>query len=272
MSSVVRWRAQLGIGLTAGVVVVAALGPLAAPHTPTQFVGSPFMGSSRTALLGTDFLGQDVLSRFLWGGRSILWMAVAATAIGAVAGITVGALAGSSRKWMDDVLMSATDVVLAFPQLVLALLFVSMLGPKLWLIVLVVGLSHAPRIGRLTRSLTLELRGREFVQVGEALGVSRSRLFLQDVLPNILPPLSVEVGVRLAWSVAVIASMSFLGLGVQPPNADWGRMINENRDGLTTQPWAVLLPTAFIVAFTVGTNLVCGALAMESGRTKSSAR
>jgi peptide/nickel transport system permease protein len=143
-----------------------------------------------------------------------------------------------------------------------------MIGPRLWLIVLVVGLSHAPRVGRLTRSLTLELRSREFVQAAELVAVPRAQIFLREVLPNILQPLGAEIGVRLAWSVAFVSSLSFLGLGVQRPNADWGRMINENRDGLTTQPWAVLVPVAFIALFTVGTNLLCGSVAAR--RTRSS--
>jgi peptide/nickel transport system permease protein len=255
---------RTGVALVAAAALLALLGPLLAPHSPTAFVGAPLSPPSGRAPLGTDFLGEDVLSRVLWGGRSLLWMATAATAIGAVVGIAVGAVAGSARKSVDDALMATADVVLAFPQLVLALLFVSILGPKLWLIVLVLGLSHAPRVARLTRGLTREVRSREFVEAEEALGVPRWRIFLDSVLPSIAAPLSIELGVRMAWSVGYVASLSFLGLGVQRPNADWGRMLNENRDGLTVQPWAVLVPTACIAAFTIGTNLVCNRIAARA--------
>jgi peptide/nickel transport system permease protein len=262
---------RVGFALAAAAVLLAVLGPLFAPHSPTAFVDAPLSSPSARAPLGTDFLGEDVLSRVLWGGRSVLLMATAATAIGAAVGVVVGAVAASAPKWVDDLLMAGSDVVLAFPQLVLTLLFVSIIGPKLWLIVLVLGLTHAPRVARLTRGLTRDVRSCEFVEADEALGVPRWRTFLDSVLPSITAPLSIELGVRMAWSVGYVASLSFLGLGVQRPNADWGRMINENRDGLTVQPWAVLVPTLCIAAFTIGTNLVCSGVAARAGARRRSA-
>lgn len=249
-------RTKLGIGLTVLIALVALVGPLVAPHAPDDFVGPPLDGPSATALLGTDQLGQDVLSRVLHGGRNVLWMSVVATTLGMVVGTTIGLLAAYSRPWLDETLMRSTDLVLAFPQIVLVLLFVSLIGPRLWLIVLLVALAWAPQIARVTRGATLEVVGREFVQSAEALGVRRRRILTRELLPNVATPLLVEFGLRLTWSIALIAGISFLGFGIQPPAVDWGLMINESRTGLTVQPWAVLAPVVCIGAFTIGTNSI----------------
>jgi len=176
-------------------------------------------------------------------------------------GVSVGLTAAYSRSVLDEVLMRSTDLLLAFPQIVLVLLFVSLIGPKLWLIVLLVALAWAPQVARVARGATLEVVGREYVESAEVIGVARWRILLREVLPNVASPLLVEFGVRLTWSIALVAGISFLGFGIQPPNADWGLMINENRQGITLQPWAVLAPVACIALFTVGTNLITDGIA-----------
>jgi len=135
-----------------------------------------------------------------------------------------------------------------------------MLGPRLWLIVLMVGISHAPRIARVTRAATLDVVTRDFVRAVEALGVPRRKILALEVLPNISSPLLVEFGLRLTYSVIIIAGLSFLGFGMQPPAADWGLMINENRIGISVQPWAVVAPVVLIAALTIGTNLMADGL------------
>ena len=179
------------------------------------------------------------MSRFLHGGLSVLWMSAAATVIGVATGVIVGLVAAYSRNWLDDVLMRGNDVVLAFPQIVLALLAVSALGPKLWLIVLVVAIGHAPRVARVMRGAALEVVERDFVKAAEAVGEKRSRIVLGELLPNVTSPLLVELGLRMTYSIGLVAAISFLGFGLQPPAADWGLMINENRLAITVQPWAV---------------------------------
>ena len=156
--------------------------------------------------------------------------------------------------------MRLLDVVLAFPQIVLTLLFVSVFGPRLWLIVLMVGIGHAPRIARVTRAAALEVAQRDFVHAAEALGMARRKILFDEILPNITSPLLVEFGLRLTYSIGLIAALSFLGFGMQPPAADWGLMINENRIGITVQPWAVLVPVLLIGILTIGTNLVADGL------------
>jgi peptide/nickel transport system permease protein len=254
-------RVRLGAALTVVIVVVAVAGPLFAPHSPTEFVGPAFEGPSSTAPLGTDNLGRDVLSRVLWGGRNVLWMAVTATTLGVVLGAALGLVAGYSRSILDGVLMRALDVPYAFPQVVLVLLFVSLLGPKLWLIVLLVAISWTPQVARVVRGATLEVTGREFVDAADALAVPKRRVLSREILPNVTTPLLVEYGQRLTWAIATIAGLGFLGFGVQAPTADWGLMINENRSGLTLNPWAVVAPVACITVFTIGLNLMTDGVA-----------
>jgi peptide/nickel transport system permease protein len=221
----------------------------------------PNTGPSADALFGADALGRDVFSRFLHGGRSVLWMAAAATLLGVVIGVAIGLVAAYSRGWVDDVLMRGSDVVLAFPQIILALLAVSALGPKLWLIVLVVAIGHIPRVARVIRGAAQEVVERDFVKAAEAVGEKRSRIVFGELLPNVTSPLLVELGLRMTYSIGLVAAVSFLGFGLQPPTSDWGLMINENRLSITVQPWAVLLPVLAIGLLTVGTNLITDGIA-----------
>lgn len=261
-------RTRIGLAIVLLLVATAVIGPFFAPHAPDQgltraggFV-SAFEPPSDTALLGTDNIGRDVLSRFLWGGRSVLALSSLATALGAVLGIAVGLVAAYSRGILDEVVMRAMDVVLAFPQLVFALVLVATVGPKLWLLVLAVGVTTMPRIARVTRGAALEVVERDFVRAAEGIGVPRRRILVEEILPNVTSPLVVEVTLRLTFNIAVIAALSFLGFGLQPPAADWGLMINENRQGLLgDQPWGVVLPVAAIGLLTIGTSLIGDGLA-----------
>ncbi|MGH7487067.1 MAG: ABC transporter permease, partial [bacterium] len=181
------------------VLLIALVGPLIAPHSPTAIVGPPYRGVSGSLPIGTDYLGHDVLSRVLWGGRSLLWMSFAATLLGFLLGVSAGLVAGYSRGVGDNLVMRPMDVVQSLPQLVLVLVFVALLGPKLWLITLLVALAWAPQIARMTRGLTKETIEKEYVQAAEAIGISRRDILRKEVLPNISTPLTVEFAVRLTW-------------------------------------------------------------------------
>ena len=254
-------RTKIGLALVLLLFGCALIGPFFAPYAPTEFVGPPYEKPSADSPLGTDNLGRDVLSRFLWGGRSILALAVLSTALGVVLGVAVGLVAAYARNALDDVLMRAMDVILAFPQIVLALVAVATVGPKLWLLVLVVGITTAPRVARVVRGAALDVVERDFVRAAEGIGVPRTKILFGEVLPNVTSPLVVETSLRLTFSIALISALSFLGFGLQPPAADWGLMINENQLSITVQPWAVVLPTAAIGLLTVGTNLVTDGIA-----------
>jgi peptide/nickel transport system permease protein len=258
-------RVRAGLVLTGSIVLLALVGPAFAPHAPAELVFRPFAAPSGSYPLGTDYLGHDVLSRVLWGGRSLLWMSLAATSLGMLLGVAIGLYAAYARGVLDEVLMRGMDVVLAFPLIILVLLFVSMLGSNLWLIVLLVALGWTPQVARITRGATLELVRNEFVEAAESLGTPRRRILTKEILPNIATPLLVEFGLRFAWSIAIIAAISFLGYGVQQPDADWGLMVNENRLGLGQQPWAVVVPAVLIAALTVGANLIADGLSRSIG-------
>lgn len=257
-------RTKVGVALVVLLVGIALLGPLFAPYSPDEFAGAPYAAPSELARLGTDGLGRDVLTRFLWGGRSILGLSAAATAIGLALGIAVGLAAAYSRSRLDDVLMRLMDVILAFPSIVLALVVVATVGPKLWLLVLVVGLTTMPRVARVTRGASLEIVEREYVQAAEAMGEPRLKILAGEILPNVTSPLLVEASLRLTYSIGLIAGLSFLGFGLQPPAADWGLMINENRQALTLQPWGAVMPVLAIVVLTIGTSLIADGVARAS--------
>jgi peptide/nickel transport system permease protein len=249
-------RTKIGMALVVLVAGVALIGPFFAPYSPSEFAAIPFAHASSALPLGTDNLGRDVLSRFLWGGRSLLGLALLATGLGLVLGVSIGLVAAYSRSLLDDVLMRAMDVILAFPSIVLALVAVATVGPKLWLIVIVVGITTAPRVARVTRGASLEIVERDFVQAAEVLGESRIKILLGEILPSITSPLMVEASLRLTYSIGLIAGLSFLGFGLQPPAADWGLMINENRQALTIQPWGAAMPVIAIALLTIGTSLI----------------
>ena len=256
-------RTKIGVATIVLLVGIAIFGPFVAPHAPDAgltraggFVAG-FESPSDVAPLGTDNLARDVLSRFLWGGRSVLALTALATILGAVLGITTGLLAAYSRGLLDDVIMRAQDVVLAFPQLVFALVLVATVGPELWILVLAVGITTMPRVARVTRAAAVEVVERDFIRAAESIGVPRRQILFGELMPNITSPLVVEVTLRFTFNIAVIASLSFLGFGLQPPAADWGLMINENRQGLLAgQPWGVVLPVVAIGLLTIGTSLV----------------
>ena len=253
-------RGATGLGLAGFVVAVAVIGPLVAPDSPTALQTLPFAKPSGRFLLGADFLGRDVLSRVLDGGWLLLLMAAAATALGIVAGAAAGISAAYLRGRPDGLIMRTVDVILAFPQLVFALLLLSILGPKLWLIVLAVGLTHAPAVARVLRSATLDISERDFVKVAELQGMRPVTIMAKEILPSLSTPLMVEAGLRLTYSIIIMAGLAFLGFGQPPPSPSWGTMINENRAGLALNPWAVIIPALLIALLTIGTNLLTDAV------------
>jgi len=249
-------RGAVGLALAALVALVAVAGPFVAPHSPDALVTLAYGKPSAAFPLGGDFLGRDVLSRVLAGGWLLLLMAVTATAIGVAAGAAAGVSAAYLRGRSDGLIMRTVDVILAFPQLVFALLLLSILGPRLWLIVLAVGLTHAPAVARVLRSATLDVCERDFVKVAELQGMRPAAVMAKEILPSLSTPLMVEAGLRLTYSIIIMSGLAFLGFGQPPPAPNWGTMINENRDGLSLNPWAVIVPAVLIAMLTIGTNLL----------------
>lgn len=256
MGALALGRTRIGLALVVFVAGIAVFGPLFAPHGPADFMGLPNQLPGGKSLFGTDHLGQDVWSRFLDGGRTILILATLSTLLGLALGTSIGLLAAYSRGLLDDVLMRAMDVILAFPQILLTLVAISTLGPSAWLMVLAVGLTNMPRVARVTRGAAQPIVERDFVAAAEAIGVPRWRILFGEVLPNILSPLMVESSLRLTYSIGVIAAIAFLGFTTNPNGADWGLMIQENYLALVVQPWGVVLPMAAVALLTMGTGMI----------------
>ena len=248
-----------GCILTLFVILVAIFGPLFAPYGENEVVGPPF---SHQGIFGTDYLGQDVFSRVLYGGLSILVVSLLGTLLGMFLGILIGVVAAYSGGWWDEVIMRLNDVTLAFPQILLALVILTSVSqPKAWMIVVIVGVSHAPRVARLARGVALGIVSRDFVIAAEALGEKRTRVILAEVLPNMSAPLLAEGGLRLTYSIGLVGGLAFLGFATDPEAANWGQMINENGLAMSTQAWAVMAPVLMIAIFTVGTNLMADGIA-----------
>jgi peptide/nickel transport system permease protein len=258
-------RLATGLVITLLIALVAIFGPLFAPYGENEIVGRPY--TREGSFLGTDYLGHDVWSRVLYGGLVILIIAVLATALGMALGIIIGVVAAYWGGWPDEAIMRLNDVALAFPQILLILLVLTAVDqPAWWMIVLLVGISHAPRVARLARGVALGLVSRDYVAAAEALGESRLRVILAEVLPNMSAPLLAEAGLRLTYSIGLVAGIGFLGFATNPSAADWGVMIYENRLALLVQPWAMLAPVIIIGIFTVGTNLMADGIARLTGR------
>ncbi|MEP7203941.1 MAG: ABC transporter permease [Ilumatobacteraceae bacterium] len=253
------WRTRIGLLIVGILCVIALFGRYISPYGEADAVGLPFKPSDETRLhswLGSANVGHDVWSRFLYGGRPILISAVLATALALVFGTTIGLIAAYNRRKLDDVLMRAMDVVLALPQIITALIVISMFGATTTLIILTVGISTVPRIARVVRGAAVSVVERDFVAAAESLGESRFRILQSELLPNVSGPLLVEANLRLTFSIGLIAGIAFLGFTADPGAANWGLMINENRKGLLPNHWGVTLPVIAIALLTIGTGLI----------------
>ena len=257
----------VGLGLVTFVVLVAVFGRYFAPHGPSASIGVPLGGPSGDALLGTDSLGRDVFSRLLYGGRSVIALAAAATALAYLVGLTVGLVAGYSRSVVDPLLMRTADVMLAFPPLLFLLVLITGAGTGVGVLVIGVAAIQAPGISRIVRTATLEVSVRGYVEAAVARGERGVSVVVREVLPNILAPVLVDAGLRFTYSILIIASVNFLGLGLQPPSPDWALMISENRQYISLNPAAALAPAAMIALLTIGINLTGDAIARSLGRS-----
>ncbi|MFM8310684.1 MAG: ABC transporter permease [Ilumatobacteraceae bacterium] len=253
-------RTQIGIGITIAVALVAFFGRYVAPYGENEGIGVAMKPASKLrvpSLFGSGELGRDVWTRFLYGGRPILITAFFATLLALVAGSIIGLAAAYNRGKLDDVMMRAMDIILAFPQIILALLVIAMFGASNLLIILTVGVSTTPRIARVVRGAAVPVVERDFIGAAEALGESRWRILSRELLPNVSAPLLVEANLRLTFSIGVVAGIAFLGFTADPLAANWGLMINEHRTGLAgEQPWGTALPVIAIALLTIGTGLI----------------
>jgi peptide/nickel transport system permease protein len=254
------WRTRVGLIITMMLLFIAFFGRYFAPYGENEGIGvamKPASELEQDSLFGSGKLGRDIWTRFLYGGRPILITAFLATLLALVLGTIVGLLAAYSRGVLDEILMRTMDVMISLPQIILTLVVITMFGASNLLIILAVGMSTVPRIARVTRGAAVTVVERDFVGAAEALGESRWRILVSELLPNITAPLLVEATLRLTFAIALIAAIAFLGFTADPLAANWGLMINENRPGLLgDQPWGTILPVVAVALLTIGTGLI----------------
>jgi peptide/nickel transport system permease protein len=251
-------RTAFAAGIVLALIIASAVcAPLIAPYSPlAQDALHPSAGSSGAHLLGTDSLGRDILSRLLWGGRTSIVIGGVSVTLAMLAGMTTGIISGYFGGRVDAILMRGVDLILAFPLLILAILIVVVLGPNLRNIVLAISVSQFPQFARLARSLALSLRQREFVQAAVSIGSGDLRVMRRHVMPNILPLMVVQATTTIGLAILSASALSFLGVGIQPPSADWGRMVNELGDFVFTQPLKPFYPGAAIAITVLSANLL----------------
>jgi peptide/nickel transport system permease protein len=238
------------------VLVVSVLAPWISPYPATdQHMLDRLKPPGVRFLLGTDQYGRDLLSRTLLGARTALVLGLGAVALGLALGVPIGVIAGYFGGRLDDLVMRVVDAMLAFPSLLLALLIITALGASTAHALLAIGVANAPGVARIVRSATLALREAEFVLAARARGERHLYVMFGEIFPNVLAPVVVEATIRIGFAILAGASLSFLGLGVQPPTADWGLMIREARQYVFLSPWPLLVPGAALGVTIVAFNL-----------------
>lgn len=260
------WRAvlhtgegRIGLALTVFMLAVIVFGRLLAPGTEYA-AGVPGSGSSAAHLFGTDALGRDILSRFLQGGVTILVIPSIAVSLALVVGGSLGLLSAYSGGWVDMTISKVFDVMLTLPPLLIVLVLIGALGTSNAILVTTVAVVYCPPFGRVVRGTAQSIMANQYVVSAQAQGERSAPIIFREILPNISGPVLTEVGLRLTYGILFVATLSFLGLGVQPPAPDWGVMVAENRGLLTVAPWASLLPALGIAGLSIGFNLVADAL------------
>lgn len=249
--------AWIGLAILVFWLAVALLGPAIAPHGESEILSDrSFAPAGEVGLLGSDYLGRDVFSRVLYGARMTMGLALVTTLVSLGAGVVLGFSAAVSGGITDGVLSRINDAIMAFPAIILALMVITALGTSLVIVVLTVALIDATRVYRIARALAMDISVMDFVEVARARGESLWWITRREILPNALGPLAAEFGIRFTFAILFISALSFLGLGVQPPAADWGVMVRENLQGLLFGSAAALLPAASVASLTVGVNLL----------------
>jgi peptide/nickel transport system permease protein len=256
------FRRRLPMGLVLGgavLVAIAALAiaaPLLTPYSPTAFaVRARLTGPSMLHWFGADEFGRDVLSRVMVGARYSLGMGFGATLISVVLGVPLGMLAAFHRGAIDEGIMRAVDLLISLPPILLGMLVLAVTPPALWKTVLAVGLVYVPILTRLTRSVALSLMEEEFVEAARARGEGAVSILRREILPNAWPPIIVEAGLRINFAILLGSSLSFLGLGPQPPSSEWGLMIAESRQFIDQAPWIGLAPGLCLCVLLVSVNM-----------------
>jgi peptide/nickel transport system permease protein len=249
--------AVIGLGVLAAVAVASVLGPELSPYDAVNSnMAQRLQPPSLAHPMGTDELGRDLLTRILAGGRLSLLIGVAATAVALVIGLTVGTVAGYMGGWIDNLLMRLVDLALSLPDLFLLILAGALLGPSIGTMILIVGLVRWMNVARVSRATLLSLREREFIEAAHAIGAPGRRIVLRHLLPNALSPVIVATTLGVASAIVAESTLSFLGLGIQPPATSWGSLLQDAQAQIFTAPWMAIFPGLFIFVTVISINFI----------------
>ncbi|KPF83274.1 DNA-directed RNA polymerase subunit alpha [alpha proteobacterium AAP38] len=251
----------IGLALVVFWLLIAIIGPFLAPYDPGAFVAHDVFASFTGAhLLGSDYLGRDVLSRLLSGARYSVGLALAAALLASTAGIALALLTAVSPRWLDEGVSRFMDTLISIPSKIFSLVLVAVVGSSLPLLLLVASITYMPGSFRIARSLAVNLAQMDYVQVARCRGEGAAYIAIREILPNMIHPMLADFGLRFVFIVLLLSGLSFLGLGVQPPDADLGSLVRENISGLGEAAPAILMPAIAIATLTVGVNLLIDAL------------
>ena len=260
------WVGKIAIAVIIFWVAMIFIGPSIAPfHEADMIADDSYLPADDQFLLGSDYLGRDTLSRILWGARTTLGISFLSTMIAYFLGITLGIAAAVGGGWLDMALSRVNDAILALPTIMLGLLVIAALGSSIPILIVTAGVIYAVSVFRIARALGQDIMVQDFVEAAKARGEKLGWIIRREILPNAAMPLATDFGIRLVFVVLFISSLSFLGLGVQPPTADWGSMVRENLQGLGYGSYTAIWPALSIASFTISINLVVDDLSAKSG-------
>jgi len=267
------WIGKISVAIVVFWLIICVIGPSIAPFHEMDMDGDDsFLGAHTneygTFYLGTDYLGRDTFSRIIYGARNTIGISLAATLLAYLMGITLGILAAVKGGWIDMIISRVNDSILALPSIMLGLVAIAALGTKIPDIPLLIGVAsiiYASSVFRIARALGQDIMVQDFVEAAKARGEGIWWIIKSEVLPNAAMPLATDFGLRLVFVVLFVSSLSFLGLGVQPPASDWGAMVRENLQGLTYGSYASIWPACAIASFTIAINLIVDDISAKSG-------
>jgi peptide/nickel transport system permease protein len=260
--NVINWIKEAPLSARVGVAIIAlnlfamVFAPEIAPYSQTAVTGDVWLPSSAQHLLGTDQLGRDLFTRVVYGARNTISIALLITLFSFAVGAVSGFLAATLKGWVDQLLGRIVDIIMAFPTLIFALMILSVLGTSVPVLVVVIALLDSTRVFRLSRAVAMDIEVMDYVEVARLRGEGLWWIMRHEILPNALPPLIAEFGMRFCFVFLFISALSFLGLGIQPPTADWGGMVRENAGAITFGILTPLWPAGAIAFLTIGINLV----------------
>jgi peptide/nickel transport system permease protein len=260
--NMINWMKQVPLSARVGLAIIVlnltvmVLAPVIAPYRETEIVGDVWLSVSGQHLLGTDQLGRDMFTRIVYGARNTISIALLITLLSFTVGAVNGFLAATLKGWVDQLLGRVVDIIMAFPTLIFALMVLSVLGTSIPVLVVVIALLDSTRVFRLSRAVAMDIEVMDYVEVARLRGEGLWWIMRHEILPNALPPLIAEFGLRFCFVFLFISALSFLGLGIQPPTADWGGMVRENAGAITFGILTPLWPAGAIAFLTIGVNLV----------------